>query len=185
MKKDARTTKPIKRPTKPRDKWKIWLIALFGIYVGLLVWLVLFKLDFYIPYRNRGINWIPFDLANAANRHFSYRETIANVIAFIPFGGYLAMLGVRKRWVVPIGTSLSLFFELTQYAFNMGIADVTDLITNTLGTAIGFGVYCLLCVIFRKHRVGLNRTLTILATTVTVPSAAFFVWALAVALRSI
>ncbi len=169
-----------KRVKKPLDRQTVWLRTLLVAYLALLVWLVLLKLSFSIPYRNCGINWIPFDFSNAANRRFSYLETAANIVVFMPLGGYLTMLGVRRKRIVPIGAGVSLFFELAQYAFNMGVADITDLLTNTAGTAIGFGGYLLLRRIFRKDPAKLDRTMTVLATVVTALSAAFFLWALAV-----
>lgn len=40
--------------------------------------------------------------------------------------------------------ALSLIFEITQFIFAIGRADITDVLSNTLGGIIGIGIYALL-----------------------------------------
>ncbi|MDR0200070.1 MAG: VanZ family protein [Streptococcaceae bacterium] len=115
---------------------------LFGLYFVFLIWLLFFKLDIsqtLIVIQQSGsgerhLNLIPF----AASGGLS--EILFNVVVFIPFG-ILAKIS-RKRlaeafiWVV----ALSLCIETAQYITNAGSADITDLITNSIGGFIGIGL---------------------------------------------
>ena len=121
--------------------------TLFAAYLCILLWLVLFKFS-YDPFavirdfQPRRLNLIPFAFANRS-------ETIANLVAFIPFG---VMLGVNfKRtafaYKIALIFAFSLAVEFIQYVLAIGVADITDLIMNTLGGFIGLAVY----VAVRKH----------------------------------
>ncbi|MBQ1821632.1 MAG: VanZ family protein [Clostridia bacterium] len=137
-------------------------LVLAIIYLVTLVWIVLFKtvepwrigeLD-----RMRRINLIPFNYDTEAPFHLS--EVLLNVAVFVPFGVLLSMLGVRPALTVTLGAGFSLLMETLQYAFRVGASDVTDLITNTAGTALGVGAYLLLSRIV-KDRAKLRRAVVI------------------------
>ena len=117
--------------------------TLFAAYLLILLWLVLFKFS-YEPiqviqdFQTRGLNLVPFTRAQKS-------EMIANFIAFIPFG---VMLGVTFRellfkYKVAIIFGFSLVVEITQYVLAIGVADITDLILNTLGGFVGLSAYAL------------------------------------------
>ena len=69
--------------------------------------------------------------------------------------------------------AVSLGFEVLQFAFAMGASDVTDLIANTAGGALGLGLYALARRAFRSdgralrwcNAAGLACTLLVLALT--------------------
>lgn len=69
---------------------------------------------------------------------------IGNVLAFVPFGFFRPIIGVRKyafvRTVVS-GFLTSLAIEVSQLLVFVGSFDVDDLILNTLGTMIGYGLF--------------------------------------------
>ncbi len=143
---------------------------LFGIYCILLIWIILFKLSFSFEdikmmTGRRAINLIPFYYDNEVSMHFS--EVMRNLFIFIPFGLYLGMMGFKFLKAVLIGFVFSLTMEICQYVFAIGGSDITDIITNTLGAAIGAALYLILTLIF-KNKVKLNRVLNILALIVTV-----------------
>lgn len=81
------------------------------------------------------LNWIPFmgmlgDLKNC----------VLNVLLFVPLGLGLPVLWEKYRTgkqTILFGLGLSLTIELLQI-FTFRATDVNDLITNTLGTALGF-----------------------------------------------
>jgi glycopeptide antibiotics resistance protein len=115
--------------------------TLFAAYLFILLWLVLFKFS-YDPFavirdfQTRSLNLIPF-----ASAHKS--EMIANIVAFIPFG---VMLGVSFkqaafRYKTALILAFSLAVEIIQYALAIGVADITDIIMNTLGGFMGLAVY--------------------------------------------
>lgn len=115
--------------------------TLFAGYIFILLWLVLFKFS-YDPIavirdiQMRSLNLIPFTRAHKG-------EMIANLVAFIPFG---VLIGVnfkqaafRSKIAVIFGFSLAL--EIIQFALAIGVADITDIIMNTLGGFIGLAAY--------------------------------------------
>ncbi len=85
------------------------------------------------------INIIPFrDMISGLS------AALLNVILFLPFGFFLTILWgtCRSRKQILIwGFSLSLCIELLQI-FTFRVTDVNDLITNTLGTLLGWMLGC-------------------------------------------
>jgi glycopeptide antibiotics resistance protein len=154
----------------------ILTIALFTIYAVLLVGVILFKFPFKYAETADGrvLNLIP--LAGSFDKNGTLRldELIENVLIFVPFGIYIGM--VKPNWsfarrILPIvGTSVA--FETIQYIFAIGRADVTDVMTNTLGGLVGIGVYALLsnALKFRAERV-INVVALILTVIVFLYSA--------------
>jgi glycopeptide antibiotics resistance protein len=136
--------------------------ALFAAYLFILLWLVLFKFS-YAPlevlrdYQSRNFNLVPFTRAYKA-------EMISNFVVFIPFG---VMLGVNFkqalfRYKIAAVFAFSLALEITQYALAIGVADVTDLITNTLGGFTGLTVYVILS--HRSNARPLDRGILVIGT---------------------
>ena len=116
-------------------------LTLFAAYLFILLWLVLFKFS-YDPLavihnpQIRSLNLIPF--ARTRNS-----EMISNLVAFIPFG---MMFGVNFKRVgfgykIAVIFAFSLAAEIIQYALAIGVADITDLIMNTLGGFLGLAFY--------------------------------------------
>ena len=70
-------------------------------------------------------------------------EAVMNVLVFIPVGLALCLAIRRIRWwkTVVIGMALSVGIELLQLVFKRGCADIDDVIHNTLGCVIGYGLY--------------------------------------------
>ena len=114
-----------------------------GVYLVLLVWLIVFKLHLNLPlslahsYRPPA-NLIPFG-AGLEDPRLAVQEILLNILAFVPLGLCLSALQRPRRvWArVLCGAVLSILFEAIQYAFNIGSADITDVITNTIGTLCG------------------------------------------------
>lgn len=108
------------------------------------------------PFR---INFIPF--VNLL-RYDSVRDIIWNVVGntamFIPNGIVLPI--VYKRLdnfgkVIAAGAFISLCIEVVQLPFASRATDIDDLILNTLGAAIGYGIYKFACSIgglMRNHK---------------------------------
>jgi len=123
---------------------KIFYKILLAVYLTMLLWLVLFKFSYDIIsvlmyHQVRSLNLIPF----AGYSRLTSREMIENFAVFVPFGLLLPITAQyigfwRKLGVI---SALSLFVELVQFIFAIGITDITDLITNTLGGFVGLIVY--------------------------------------------
>ena len=64
------------------------LLVVFGIYLALLVWCILFKFALRpeeIPHL-RGINLIPYAASVVVNGKVQISEIIENMLVFLPFG---------------------------------------------------------------------------------------------------
>jgi len=123
-----------------------WLVVLFGVYLVLLVWLVLWKLE--VPYVGGGalrhIKLVPFapTAEDGASDPF---EVMANVVLFVPFGLYLGLVAPSWRWrkVAGVVTGTSMLFEVTQWVLSVGSCDITDVVVNTAGGLAGLGLLAL------------------------------------------
>lgn len=149
-----------------------WVQAiLFGVYIFLLVWIILLKMGVSIGELDhiRSINLIPFHYDNETNTAYHVREVVENVLVFVPFGIYLSMIVTKmpawKRILLMGGVSLGL--EVMQYVLAVGCSDITDVITNTCGGALGVGFYWLLLKMFKNKRV-VDGVITALAGVATV-----------------
>ena len=140
----------------------------FGVYLFLLVWLVLFK--FAPPTKwaslgsSRRLELIPFAARETGMRE-TRREMLANIAIFVPLGAYLSAFFAKKNLFFPvlIGFCLSLLFEIVQFAFAIGAADVTDLLMNTAGALIGVLLCRLLARILRQRAVTVMNAVVIAA----------------------
>lgn len=147
--------------------------GLFILYLLLLVWIVLFKLE--VPFSNMGtmrsLNWDPYAAPTRLNGQVVYSEMVLNVIIFIPFGIYLNAL--FKKWPIIVQVLIiflvSVFFEVIQYSLAMGASDITDVIHNGLGGIIGIVLYRNLSKKMKlKHHRFLNMVAIISTTTVMI-----------------
>ena len=78
---------------------------------------------------------------------------IGNVCMFIPTGIIMPILYKRLDcfWKVLLaGAGLSLVIEMIQLLFPGSVTDIDDLILNTAGAAIGYGIYKLVSHYIRK-----------------------------------
>lgn len=148
---------------------KITTFILLGIYLILLTWIILFKTQFSISQIGhiRSLNLIPFGASVIVNGKLDFDEIVINAIVFIPVGVYMGMLfpdwSFMKKLCPAVG--LSFVYEVLQFIFALGATDITDLITNTSGGAIGLFVFAALSTILGKRT---NRILNILAGICTV-----------------
>lgn len=84
---------------------------------------------------DRNINLTPF-----AYMFSDYRNSLLNVLLFVPLGFLLPVLWKRFRpvWLTTLfGLGFSLSIELLQL-FTLRATDVNDLMTNTAGTILGW-----------------------------------------------
>lgn len=66
-------------------------------------------------------------------------QYVQNILFFIPYGLLFPLKANWKR-VFVTALVLSVFIELSQFIFNLGWCEVDDVISNTLGAMIGWGV---------------------------------------------
>ncbi len=145
---------------------------LFFLYCLFIVWTVLFKTSFSfsgIPEmtRPRSLNLIPFYYNCEISVRFHIQEVLMNAVLFFPFGVYLKMLDIGTGKSILCGFLFCLVLELCQLAFALGACDITDIITNTSGTAAGVCLYLLIVRLFKNKRT-INKVFCILALTATI-----------------
>lgn len=70
-------------------------------------------------------------------------QLILNVLLFIPIGFLLGALMNEIRWmqVIEMGCLLSVMIEILQLLTRRGVCNIDDVIHNTIGCAIGYGIY--------------------------------------------
>ena len=130
-----------------KQKGIILTYIVLVVYLVFLCWLILFKLadsPEKIP-SMRGINLIPFHYDQLAGSRFQLNEVLYNVFVFVPVGFFFSALG-KKKIISGIMYSalLSLCFEVLQWCFSLGASDITDLITNIAGGALGVSIFLVL-----------------------------------------
>jgi glycopeptide antibiotics resistance protein len=110
---------------------------------------VLFKFSFNISkilhYHHRSLNLIPFAAPSIVNGRIDFGEMILNCIFFIPFGLLLNVNFKNVGFLPKLALIMvfSLTAELIQFIFAIGAADITDVITNTVGGFLGLKLYVL------------------------------------------
>lgn len=124
------------------DKRQIWISRIFILLYVVLIYssTVLFRPG----HPGRAYNFQPFwsyRLIAEDNWYLLY-ENILNVLVFIPLG--IALIFAFKKlhlWeALLIGGLFSFIIETSQYYLGSGFAETDDLIHNTLGCAIGYGI---------------------------------------------
>lgn len=70
-------------------------------------------------------------------------ENVMNAVVFVPVGLLIGLVFSRWPWRKAIGAGciISISIELLQFIFKRGFSEVDDVIHNTLGCAIGYGLY--------------------------------------------
>lgn len=123
------------------------LIVTCVVYTVLLLQALFFKLVssgelFDIGGRVRAFNFIPF--GGSEYIYAIKKDVIINTMLFAPLGFMLAMRskGRRRRPLLLLAAfAISVCAEALQYLLAVGVADITDVICNTVGAALGFVLY--------------------------------------------
>lgn len=118
-----------------KKKW-FWAV-LFVVYMNVMFCVVGIPSAQFVRW-NPEINWIPF-------RDFSSANIVGmslNILMFIPFGAFLPIYFGRfwkMSTTVLTGAFMSFTIEVLQL-FTFRLTDIDDLIMNTLGTLLGYGI---------------------------------------------
>ena len=136
-------------------KWIAWLFLL--LYLCCVVYITLlsrgdslkriFRLDVFTSWRM----WLG---GNAARG----RSILQNIMLFVPLGFFLTQVLRDRKYRLPVdvllGFAVSLLIETVQYHTGRGWFDAEDLFNNTLGAAIGSGLFCVVDRIMGKGKAG-------------------------------
>lgn len=112
--------------------------GLFIAYCLFIVYFTILSRKQGVPRTNLRLFWSYREmLAGDSNWKEDVVQNLKNILFFIPFGLFMPI----KDWkaVLITAVTLSVAVEITQYFGGFGLAEVDDVICNTLGAMIGFG----------------------------------------------
>lgn len=90
--------------------------------------------------------WIHFS-------HLAWRNIILNFCMFIPFGFWLpfGIKRLRRFWKIYLaGFAFSLLIECLQLFLRRGIFELDDIMGNTIGTMIGYGLFAIVFSVYGR-----------------------------------
>ncbi|MFI3201418.1 MAG: VanZ family protein [Eubacteriales bacterium] len=136
----------------------LWTIYIFYI-TSLIQITVIRDWNHFFDYKNYTHTMNTIQLVPFLTTMQSYRQgldafiyhLIGNMIWFLPLGCITPLVHRKFKGffsTVIIGVFLSFFIELFQWVFNSGVSDLDDIIVNTLGTIVGYGIY--ICISKKK-----------------------------------
>ena len=136
---------------KWRRGWRYCLTLLLLEYVSLIFCsTVIFRRTL----KARAYDYTPFW---SYNKSELLVENMMNVAIFVPIGLLLGVVHRAMSWkkVLVIGMCLSVGIEVMQLVFRKGFSEVDDVMHNTLGCLIGYGIYRIIrygCYQYRVHQ---------------------------------
>ena len=141
------------KKNKGRAFEKKGITFIFLFYLICLLYITVYREG---PFMNsiRTINLIPFDMLIESYEYSLYIDpiravlfliynVIGNIAWFVPLG-FLINFFIKKMYfgkVFVIAFGLSFVIEVVQFFAYVGVTDVDDLIFNTIGGCIGYGIY--------------------------------------------
>lgn len=95
------------------------------------------------PFKSILSAYYSFDQSQGISR--AVKLLIGNVIAFAPLGFFIPAI-YKKKFISSMLICISsiVVIEITQFITGLGIADIDDLILNTIGCLVGYIVYLVL-----------------------------------------
>ncbi|MEO6315519.1 MAG: VanZ family protein [Chitinophagaceae bacterium] len=92
-----------------------------------------------IPLKNKIADIHAYQSLTQAERWNFNTDLFGNIILFIPLPFFLLLFfGTRRAGkLILVGLAISLSVEISQFVLGIGVADIDDVILNTLGTCIG------------------------------------------------
>ena len=132
-----------------KSKRRERLLRVFGavlavISCALFLYLAVFKRT---PHET-GTQLLPFWSYVASVKYYYaldvFMQILENIGIFVPIGFLLPFLfGKREsaKTVILTAFFLSLFAEICQLVFSLGVCETDDLFNNTLGAVVGYGFY--------------------------------------------
>ncbi len=120
-------------------------MSMLLIYMTALIYIVLMSRE---PGEYTGVNMV---IGSSWGRTVTTKAYfIENILLFIPMGVLMpsAFKSFRKPYIaIPSIFLFSCFIETVQYVFELGVAEIDDVITNTAGGIIGLIIYGILALI--------------------------------------
>lgn len=127
--------------TRRKDKWRHMGVCFVFIYLCFIY----FSTILCRPSNESGFNFSPFWSYSAMfqGKDNILEQNVLNIVVFIPFGISLGIAFRNIKWlhVFLAGLAVSFSIELSQLYLKRGFSEIDDVIHNTLGCLIGFGIY--------------------------------------------
>ena len=139
--------------TKKLKISKILLWTIFIIYIIIVMGATL--VDRVSGYES--VNLHLFSSYKDAYNSFSigeWRNLILNILMFVPIGILMPLLFNKfQQWYITylVGFVATLFIEILQFISKRGIFELDDIINNTLGCIIGYGIVIFFISIYEKR----------------------------------
>jgi glycopeptide antibiotics resistance protein len=85
-------------------------------------------------------------------KHELIPEIIMNVAVFVPVGLFLGLTfrDLKRKSVLVVAVCISLSIEVLQFILHRGFSELDDVMHNTIGSLLGYGVYKLARYGFKK-----------------------------------
>lgn len=112
-----------------------------SLYIFFILWVTLFTRDTGAARIVKGLFW--------EVRMGFWWDIALNILLFIPLG---FLIGGKGWKAVLFCFLLSVFIELTQYAFLLGYCEADDVLNNTIGTVVGIGIQRLFSVSIKNWK---------------------------------
>ena len=149
--------------TKAEKQFKFLSTCIFIMYFIIIIWIITFKCnlvqsitDTYLFFKEMTvIERIKFDLVPfkdyiegpfISQINTIIEDDILNILFFVPLGMYASLFIKKHKFIKVFLFSFltSLFFEIFQLFSLIGSFSTKDLITNVLGSIIGYFIYRLM-----------------------------------------
>ncbi len=141
-----------KRSFKYKKQVHVAACILFILYIAALIYVLFFLETRSETYHN--VNLVPFKtLRMLFKYYFTYHHftpwywfsnLFGNILLLAPFGLLLPLLRHHRMnlWsILLLAVLFSIVIEAAQYLTGVGEADIDDVILNTLGALLGYGIY--------------------------------------------
>ncbi len=157
--------KKLMKGTKKLKASKVGLWSLFLIYMIVVLGATIG--DRVSGYES--VNLHLFSSYKDAYNNFSlgeWRNIILNILMFVPIGFMMPLIFKKcECWYITylVGFGITLFIEMIQFISKRGVFELDDIINNTLGCAIGYGIVMIFISLFKRKKV--NKKHKALITT--------------------
>ncbi len=138
--------KKILKGKKKIEAKNAFKITILGIYVFSVLYLTCFNRTVGYERKIYPFLW-SYREAWIRGNEIDFRNILLNYVMFIPLGFLLPIASKRFNtwWKTYLaGLGFSLLIEVLQLTFCFGTAEGDDLISNTVGTIIGYGLYSII-----------------------------------------
>ncbi len=125
-----------------KKKTGLWIA--FAVYVGIVLKLTIFRQHTMKTHEWNFSLFVQLIEVYHTNGLWEFlRLFLGNIGWFVPFGVLVPFLWQKQTfWKVTAGGCIfSFLIELLQFIFRKGYAELDDLILNTLGCMLGYGIY--------------------------------------------